>query len=143
MKYRWHILALLVTLPIAYALLASPREAEQLDSLGAAALTRELKPNEINNIRTKMDSLKVTYGQYAQISLDGRILISDGEIVDQQLKDLLPANMTVTVYGGPYGDGFELIQTLSDRVVHYGFGGEAQARTYTDLIPQSVASTTP
>lgn len=116
-------------------------EKEQ-EALGGAVLARELRSNELNNIKTKMESLKVTYGEYTQVTLDERILIRDGEVVDQQLMDLLPANMTVTVYSGPSGDGFELIQTLSGRIVHYGFGGEAPSRTFTELIPVATASST-
>lgn len=113
------------------------------ENLGGAVLLRELKPNEKNNIKTKMDSLKVTNGEYTQKTLDGRLLISNGEIVDQQLTDLLPANMIIDVYTSPTGSGFELVQDLADRIVHYGFGVEATERTYTILKPvQGIATST-
>lgn len=117
-------------------------EPNEPDSLAGAFLDRELKANEIRNIQNKYESLKVTHGEYTQVTLDGRILVRDGEVVDQQLLDLLPANMIVDVYSGPNGDGFELIQTLSDRIVHYGFGPEAESRTYVLPISKGTASST-
>jgi hypothetical protein len=115
---------------------------EQLEDsveLGGAYLGRELRANELNNIQNKMESLKITHGEYTQVTLDGRILIHNGEIVDQGLINLLPANLTISVYSGPDGDGFQLIQTLSDRIVNYGFGAEAIERTYT--VPLSAIPT--
>lgn len=129
----------LATVAVLALIVAGVRLSDNRETLGGAYLARELKANEINNIRTKMDSLKITAGEYVQVSKDGRVLIANGEIVDQQLIDLFPANFVVNVYSGPRGDGFMLVQDLPDRIVTYGFG--VDATTYTGTVLKSAIPT--
>jgi hypothetical protein len=87
-------------------------------------------------------SLKTKYGNYVQVTKDGRVLDGDTHVSEPDFISKLPPNTEVTVYGGPQGEGYEVITKTATQIIHTGYGGEAKDRTYTIDIPTPIASST-
>lgn len=104
------------------------------EQLGAPKNT-QLTTQEITAIMDKLNQRFATDAQYVQVTTDGRILLGNTEITDAQLKSLLPDNITITSYGGPCGQGFQIIQITTDHYYSWGYGCEAASRTFDMPYP--------
>lgn len=85
--------------------------------------------------------LLAKYGDYIQVTEDGRLMYKDRVINENRFKNKIPANTVVHVYDGPDGKGFQIIQREGNIERAYAIGAEAAARTYVTTF--DTASTTP
>lgn len=88
-------------------------------------------------------TLYTKYGEYVQVTEDGRILVKDAEVAETTLTSKLPAGTKIDVYAGPQGNGYQIIRETATATISIGYGGEAESRTYTILKSVVTASTTP
>ena len=88
-------------------------------------------------------TLYAKYGEYIQVTSDGRLLVKGTEVTEATLSSKLPAGVKIDVYNGPQGNGYQIVRETATATISTGYGGEALSRTYT--IPKQIvtASTTP
>ena len=92
-------------------------------------------------LEEKVQLLFDKYGDYIQVTSDGRTLYKDSEIVETDFKNSLPSNTVINVYIAPCGKGYEIVTNSATSTVSKGFGCEGPSRTYTFLKTVSATST--
>lgn len=112
---------------------------EKEESVGNAT---QLKTQQ-QIIEEDLQTLYQKYGEYVQVTPDGRILVKDTEVTETQIKNRLPARTQVISYEAPEGKGYQVITETATQIISFGFGVEAESRTYTINKTIPIASTTP
>lgn len=101
---------------------------------------------EVATDRKKIDDEQVIlnekYGDYVQVTSDGKVLTKNGEVSEVDFKAKVPSNTEIHVYDGPQGKGYQTITKIATATISIGFGPEGADRTYTITFPEPVASNT-
>jgi hypothetical protein len=124
-KSYWWFLLLLLIIPMLF--LFRDKEPE----LGTATTTLE-----------DMQALYDKYGEYIQVTKDGRVLYRNQEVDEAMFKNKIPDNVEIIPYLSPEGDGFQIITRTDTTETSVGFGPEAAERTYEFDFPLTLPNTT-
>lgn len=89
-------------------------------------------------IQTEQDALFQKYGEYVQVTKDGRALTKDGEVQEVGVTAKVPANTEIHVISGSRGKGYQIIETTDTQVIHTGYGIDAEEMTYTVDKPTDI-----
>ena len=130
----YYIPAIVTTLVVATVLFSGHTQNDDADLAGKP--TAPTLEDTITTLYTK-------YGEYVQVTEDGRILVKDAEVAETTLTSKLPAGTKIDVYAGPQGNGYQIIQETATATISTGYGGEAESRTFIIVKPVVTASTTP
>lgn len=86
------------------------------------------------DIEAEQATLLAKYGDYVQVSDDGRLLYKDQVVNENRFKNKIPPNTSIIPYDGPQGKGFQIEQRYtvgtSTWVRSFAIGPEAASRTY-------------
>jgi len=137
------ILLILILLGVAYlGFFLQPK-------LGGPLTEEEMETLLLQRIATSQDSYKQTYGKYWQGLRDKSAKPHYQNESMDELVDFtnLPMDVMVHQYKTPEGGhGYQVIiekNTTTERIVKsFGYGPEAQTRTYETIIPFGTASST-
>ena len=95
---------------------------------------------DIVEVETKVDEVEAEQSKYTdkyvQV-LEGNVYPDDEK---RRLDVALPDNMSVNVYDGPTGKGYQVVVKYEDRTEYIGYGPQAAEYTYT--VPIGTATTT-
>jgi hypothetical protein len=83
-------------------------------------------------LEAEQETLLQKYGDYIQVSPDGRVLYKGNPVNENKFKNKVPENVQIHVYETPDGQiGFQIVQIENGVMKSYAIGPEAADRTYT------------
>lgn len=95
-------------------------------------------------IKSAQDDFFLSNGTYLQTTKINKLPSDRIGTVKGRLGKDMPSNFYVNVYGGPKGQGYEVVEETDTEIIVTGYGVEASSRTYRITKPQKgIASTTP
>lgn len=100
-------------------------------------------PLEKFSIENEQALMKEKYGDYVQVTKEGKVFNKDTLVVEDSLKSKLPIDTEINVYDGPRGKGYQIINKTDTQIIATGYGPDAADFTYTVDLPVPIASTTP